>query len=452
MVETLIEGGLKLGATAFTASCISNVISTVIDKVTGRSTNDHIENLTEEIKLMKEEFISKFNITHEVQKGLLNNFNQLSQTVEMHQNRINFLMGMVPRVTWMASFIQTEIATVAADLETIIHEYGRGKVAVKEIGHMLKLPHLMYHEYLDSEFVLLEPKTQDMTTLRLVFKLQETSYDTFVYRVNPFQYWEDLTGTPKLMKYVGSEYLIHNMSNNCLQAIEKPTRRLVDQSCDVANFLDPKLQLWESRRETRDIYSQNDTIQIKKTIMFNYIYGFPFNITLRSGTFRMPPHVFRLSTDIGYKIDGLLPYHPKIVAMNISDAAKWEPIDSIHPGHFPMGSEMNDEGKWFEKIQEMQILNEKLLQQYNNGYVIVKHSPVYWILICILSLMALAMGAWSLKRYIKLHVRRNGAVIEYIARPNISPASSGGKTSEHPITIHMNNIPAQTAEPAAYIL
>lgn len=237
--------------------------------------------------------------------------------------------------------------------------------------------------FVESEFISIE-RTEDPHTVRLQFKLLGTSKNTFVYRVNSFKYWEKLTVKPSFVEYRGPEYLIHNEESNCIKGIEKPSQLVIDDTCNMANYTDPRLQLWKTIWESWDIERFNETCQEKRTLYYNYIYCFPYNITFSEGTFRMPPNVFRLDTNVPYEISGLPPYQPKIREINIIHDHDLQAIDSIHIGHFPMGSDVIDQTKWFEKMKDLHFMNNELVKNERSSIIIRYYSFAWWIIIMII--------------------------------------------------------------------
>lgn len=251
---------------------------------------------------------------------------------------------------------------------------------------LLNLPNLERVDNHDTKFESIFRAADNV--LRLRFIVRNRSKDTFVYKVSSFKYWDNLTGVPSLMEYRGYNYLIYNETANCLRAIEEPEQNAVLEMCDEANYTDPRLNMWEKLVETRDVYRFNHTCQVKRTFEYNYIYCFPFNITTRMGTFRNPPHVYRLPLSEAFELP-ITKYVPVIRKLNITGPYEFPAVDSIHMGHFPMDSEAIDEVKWFDKMQSLMALNEKLVDERDRSISIEKHGGTFWFLIVLTVLLVL---------------------------------------------------------------
>jgi len=153
------------------------------------------------------------------------------------------------------------------------------------------------------------------------------------------------------MEYRGHKYLIYNRTSNCLKAIDEPSQIAIIEVCNIANFTDPRLQVWEALTTTRDVFSHPNTCQVKRTLL--YIYCFPFNITLESGTVRAPPYPFRMSICKAFEIP-IMEYRPVIRKLNLTGPNELPAVDSINIGHFSIASEAINQAAWFDKIQSLQ--------------------------------------------------------------------------------------------------
>lgn len=377
MISDFAIGAMKTVGKGVMGGVISNLISTVFDRLNPHSDHNQLKNVKADIVTLKNHFYANFNMTYEIQKGLINSLQQVGIMELENRHKIDYLMTMVPKVSWTSSFLQTRIMAHAADLRIIMDDYAHGRVAVKEMANLLNIQELRESNIAVTEFTSVDMIGTNL--LKIAFKVMETSNDTFVYRVNAFNYWENLSDLPTLMEYKGPEYLIFNTSNNCMQSIEKPGQLIIEDQCLQDNYVDPKLQKWKPIIQTRNIDMFNETCQEKRTLLYNYIYCFPYQIHLKEGIFRMPPNTFRLPTSIEYEIPGKPKYMPRRYVFNIS--TDLPAIDSIHTGHFPMGSEVIDQTKWFEKLQDLHKLNEKLYHNEERSVMITKYGAAWWIII-----------------------------------------------------------------------
>lgn len=373
------------------AGCVTNLISAAVSYFNPHSDRNRINSLEERQKMTEDaaiDFEERFNLTQEIQHGILGDLMGLNLRQRELQNQIHHLAFLMPRVSWMSAYIQQKITTASINLRNMIDEYLHGRVACKEVSTLLGLEAIKDIDNHDTRFEFIEQLSANR--MHLKFIIRKRSQDTQVYKVFAFRYWDKLTDIPTLMEYRGYNTLIYNETANCLKAIEDPTQSsFTDDVCIERNYSDPRLSIWEKLVETRDIYKFNTTCQTKKTMDFNYIYCFPFNVTTKMGTFTNPPHVYRLPVMEAFELP-ITKYTPVIRKLNISGPFDFPAIDSTHMSQFPMGSEVLNGIKWFDKLQHLMQLNERLVHDKQNSYTIEKQGGTFWsfsifvfVLICI---------------------------------------------------------------------
>lgn len=317
--------------------------------------------------------------------SVIEEISSLQHNQNILNHRLQHLSFLIPRITWTVTFIQTKVAQAAAELQVIASEYSHGRVACKEMATLFNIREI---EDIDNQDTRLDSIVKTGPNIfRFNFFVRKKSPDTSVYKVAAFKYWDNLTGIPSLMEYRGYNYLIVNETANCLKAIEEPGQRAVLETCYEANYTDPRLSMWEKLIETRDIYKYNHTCQVKRTMLYNYIYCFPFNITTKMGVFRNPPHVYRLPLDVAFELP-VMKYVPVIRRLNITGPFEFPAVDSIHIGQFPMNSEAIDEVKWFDKMQALLAQNEQLLSEKERSIRIEKQGGWFWFFIVLIIFLA----------------------------------------------------------------
>lgn len=140
---------------------------------------------------------------------------------------------------------------------------------------------------------------------------------------------------------------------------------------------------------------------------YNYIYCFPFNTTLKGGNYSSPPYPFRLPISEPFSVP-VLNYVPIVRKYNISGPNEFPAVDSIHMGHFPMGSDAVDQRKWFDRIQELQHQNEAMKMERETSVSIVKHGWAWWTTISfVLILVMMSITLITYNVYISQHNTRS---------------------------------------------
>lgn len=373
------------------AGCVSNIISTVLSRIYPGSDHNRINRLedhTKEFEHKVDEFNQSFNITHEIIAGMMDMMQEFRLHEHETRHQIAHLAYLLPKISWTSAYMQSRITSSAADLKTVIDEYSFGRVACKEMAVFLGLKELEEVDNLDTQFGII--RKSGPRSVILEFAIRNRAKYTQVYKVSSFRFWDNLTNIPTLMEYRGYNHLIYNETSNCLKAIEEPETRAVLEECTEYNYTDPRLNIWEKLVETRDVQRFNHTCQVKRTMEYHYIYCFPFNITTKMGTFRNPPHVFRLPISEPFRLPIMnFNYVPIIRRLNITGPSELPAIDSIHLGHFPMGSEATDEVKWFEKMQALMKENELLVSEKDRSIRVEKQSGLFWFLLTMTVILVL---------------------------------------------------------------
>ena len=298
--DSFTGAALKAVSNVILGGAVTNLVSTIWNRFDPHS-NEHritkIEESQTDVLDQIDQFQEKFNLTSEILDVVIGDVQNLAHRTRHVEYQINHLVQLILRMTWTTTYVQTRMMTMASNLKAMIDEYSHGRVACKEVAELLRIPEL---ELVSNEWTFFESieRVQDNRTkvpiFLLKFNVNNIEPNSFIYRVQSFRYWDHLTETPVLMEYKGYNWLMHNESSNCLLAIEEPSEVFLQVGCIEANHTDPRLQLWDQIAETQDIYKYNHTCQVRKLASYNYIYCFPFNITTVMGTFRNPPHVFRL--------------------------------------------------------------------------------------------------------------------------------------------------------------
>lgn len=192
--------------------CITNLVSTIVSRLNPHSDHNQMKNNKERIEKLEADakaFEKGFNVTKEIEHSILATLQEFGHSLS-NQNRQLQHLAELPRVSWISSYMQSRILHGVSDLNTIMEEYGYGRVATSEMADMLMIDRLRGVDKLDTRFQSISLPVN--FTVRFKFVVRERSPDTFVYKVSAFQYWDNLTETPTLMEYQGSKYLIHNES------------------------------------------------------------------------------------------------------------------------------------------------------------------------------------------------------------------------------------------------
>ena len=421
----LVRRGIGFGSVfgVVIGLCISNLISTVFNGY------KPIEERGSEVKTFEErighhddllrKFEKNFNITYEVQRGAIKSMDAINKSLREQNRKLEHLVQLLPHFTWTAAFIQSKIIMAATDLKRIMDEFLMGRVAINELSDLLNITTLKGIDNEDTHFVSVKQGASP-NNLLMNFIVLNQSPDTFVYKTNAFRYWDNLTATPTYIEYQGSKYLIYNETSNCMKAIEEPAYRGVIERCIEQDYQDPRLKVWRALHSTKDIYSNQSytPVEVQRTQQFNYIYCFPWNITLDNSNHRCPPYVFRLPVNQTFNTS-IYNYDEVDVSMTITQTQPMA-VENVHRGHFDDESEAADELKMIDALQQLQIkLHEMKLESENSITIRYEYVPqIFYVTSSIVLILLLVL---SLRFYISIAANKR----RLRAAQEISNAISG---------------------------
>lgn len=285
--------------------CITNFLKTLFSPFIPGTTEHTVLDLkskqateTERINKFKKEL----NITQTIQNGMIEMIKSNARSIRERNRQLNHFAIMSGKMTWLASYIQTRLLLGTADLPTIVDIAKKKQVATMEMSELLNITALRNIEPVDTEFVSIQEISSN--TIQLKFNVLVISPESGVYRIHSFRHWDNLTEIPTLMEYDGSRIVLFNKTANCALGIEEPNERFIHKNCSVKNYMDPKLSIWKPLISTHDIYRQHDMAIWKPTLRYNYLYCFPWNITISNAVDQCPPKAFRLPLNVNFDTKG----------------------------------------------------------------------------------------------------------------------------------------------------
>lgn len=226
-------------------------------------------------------------------------------------------------------------------------------------------------------------------------------------------------------------------------ANQESTERAVADDCMITNFTNPKLSTWTTIITTKEIYTQKKTATVIKTLLFNYVYCSPWNITLKKGTFRCPPAVIELSNDLKFStID--IDYIPKMVKIIFSHL-DLPFVDKIQQGYFVNDSVVTNDVQMFDKIQELQqTINKfdekqefKLFSNHGVDWSFILSITIYKIILLILAYIIL----WIYKL---TDAKLTNSKLNSMSRQNQRPSKSNSFVFNDAEQLKMKQLTKQT--------
>ena len=383
---------------AFFGVVVYNFISSLFEKINPWSTYSQLKQVSELQKAEQErlmKFKHEFNVSIAIQKGMIDLIAANARSIRDQNRQMSQFVHLSSQLTWLSSFIQSRILFATADLRTVIDEFTHRRVATLELSELFNMTELRGVDPLETEFISVQSISQQ--TLRFIFNVRLAAVDTSVYHVHAFRYWDNLTLTPTMMEYHGNRFIIYNKTSNCIRGLEDTPERGIMMDCAVANFVDPGVNVWRRVVTTKDIYSQ-DITTYKRTPKMNYIYCFPFNITVDGQTTRCPTLMFKLPVEKAF-VTGNISYVPQIRRIKVS-RMEHNFIEDVSLGHFDENSLASSDVTMFDRVQQLTELNAQLLLEQQQSITITKHGSTWWstiLLVLALVLITIGLATWNLR-------------------------------------------------------
>lgn len=180
-----------------TANVISNLISTVVEFRDLNSSTNRIDRFESSLQTMKH----NFDISKEVTEVIIDQLDVISNKLQEQIANMEKLATTYRRLSWMAAIILHKILTNSADLREVTEQVREGSVATSELSRMLNIIELRNIDRRVTHSDSVTGITDNQ--LNMKFSIRRSDQHSKVYQIHPFDFWDDIAGTPKLMRYNG---------------------------------------------------------------------------------------------------------------------------------------------------------------------------------------------------------------------------------------------------------
>jgi len=239
---------IKQSIGAFTGSIVSNLISTIIEKINPHSNTNRIKRLGSSMEEIKNNFDIQKQFNHEV----LNHLQDLANSVEnLYRQQVEFRNDF-PQYVWITALIVNKIGSLGLLLQEVISHIKKRSMATSALAGLKDLNFLSEIPPERSRFLSVSKINSNSFNIKFVANLEDL--DTRVYKTYGFDHWDNLDDVPRLLKYVGATLLIYNESTNCIKTLtDEPVSNVIGEKCDELDGTDPALNQWEVSVSTFDL-------------------------------------------------------------------------------------------------------------------------------------------------------------------------------------------------------
>ena len=134
---------------------------------------------------------------------------------------------------WTGAYIQNIIIDAGYRLEKVIQHYKLRQAATHDMGMLWNFTY--FKDIKPDDTIIQEIRKRSEATIYMKIAVRNKSKDTNVYEVFTFNYWNNLTGTPHIMKYGGPKFLIYNTTSHYTKAIDAPHSTGIQEECSITD-------------------------------------------------------------------------------------------------------------------------------------------------------------------------------------------------------------------------
>lgn len=225
----------------------------------------------------------------------------IMSSLKKNTETLEELSQIVPNLAWISSRLYNTIMKDTEQITELIKECRLGRVnldALRELGVTEPLD-----GFLTEDTVLENITLVDKSTFNLKFRARKRAMDTFIYMVEGFSMWKNITSLePVLYKYDGPNYAIMNTTSNCIKGIQKPAGPIYE-SCIINDYHDHSLNKYVATNKSMD--GDPDPPQVKKFGTASYVYCFLHKITIEDEDITCPNRVILIPMDRPFQIGNL---------------------------------------------------------------------------------------------------------------------------------------------------
>jgi len=348
-VQTANRRGKRFIAEFLTGMFFSNILKTYVDKIWPDKEDGELRERQKAVADKLTELNRNLNATELLATAMADSLQHVHEVIRRTNEKLNLVAIEAPDIAVTASYIVSKIMMKSSLLAKIRYSFKNQRIDLQALSELLETDWLSdIHE---GSVIARNMDSQGSGILRIEFSGRREAKNTGIYRVDPFRYWANLTGSPTLMEYIGERYLMFNTSANCIKAINEPSQPFVSGVCDTKDFEDPRLAQWRKIFTVDNLSNQQINTTMKESYPYLFVYCINQHITIQGQTQRCPPYVFRINATFAWNTTDYR-YTPLSEEFEIEDTyAKME--SNVHQVHFRNHEDMVDENVAIDKIAEL---------------------------------------------------------------------------------------------------
>lgn len=376
---TFLAGAAVGTAATIVVNSVCYAVKSVISWFTGNSNEVRMEDF---LQLRKQ----TLTLT-EVTQSLLSKVTSMDKRLLALEVEWQSLTDGLSDYIWAALKIYGSIMRLAHRLDLIETHREKKQIDPSSMASAFNLNAIKDVEPRDTtlkDVKLIADQVTDKLILQFSFIVNRKSNSTSIYEIIPFHYW-NITDRPRLMKYSGERLMLYNQSTNCKLAIYTQ-ERIVQHNCTTPDFEDEMLKLWTIEKTVESLHETfSELPQQHGNKYHQFIYCFPYNITIAGKTSRCPQHVFKLANSISWETKGHR-FRPMFFSLNASTNTQEFPFDRIYWTNVNEPNTVGEVYNWINRSEHYQ----QVLSEYQNTHLSVHKSTAWNASIILIVLILLA--------------------------------------------------------------
>lgn len=210
--------------------------------------------------------------------NVLNDMNSLAE--EMRTN-IENIYTLMPELAFDISDEITEMSKSKTYIEEITQTaLTHGQFNIEAASKLFRWPELTQYE--TDQTQILGAHRVDSSKIHLRFSVRLVDQNIRVSKVVSFPHWVDFLDKPRLLRYDGPLFIVHNKRVNCTLGIDEPVDKMIIATCERPNSYDERLNNWV------EIDVEDHPVTVFKTNKYSYV------CMSRSGLITEPSHAHLL--------------------------------------------------------------------------------------------------------------------------------------------------------------
>lgn len=379
---------------------VTNFVATLYHGIIVNNKISEIQDINriQEERIAKQQVAIKSSI--ESQNVILRDLSLLTKDVFKNTRDIAHLKRLISFVSWHTTVVHNRVAIKANALNNIEQMYRLGKMATRDLARLLNNTELINIRPEDT--IAQAIRVLDKERIQFEFGAREISTDTKVYQAVAINHWANLTGTPYLMEYIGSQYLVYNEKMNCAKAIATPVNRIVQEECNEMDWQDPKLDIWRKNYEAWNQRDQYDRATLIRTMAANYIYCHGKEIEIDNMKVNCPTYPIKLPTSTAFRTDHIK-YNPKVYKRVVTEQGYT--IDS-RPFRTYQTMPDSEEHAILHSLNDARALLKKAQDELEGSIIIPANHNSYWLMITVIIVLG-AVGTYYGLSILYHHLKSN---------------------------------------------